>query len=132
MLACCKRRKTLRWHMQRPNRTSTELHPMQQRSTLPGSPARLHCALPRETLSFGKLKTNPYKATAKCPKGNHPAPESAANITLSFSSSIESDPQPHFSSPNFQVLILVHLPWLGRILPAHKMDCEYHRAGAVC
>lgn len=84
MLACCKRRKTLRWHMQWPNRRSTELQPMQQRSALPGSPARLHRALPGETLSFGTLKTNPDKATAKRPKGNHPAPDSLTNIPLFF------------------------------------------------
>lgn len=96
MLPCCKRRKTLRWHTQWPNRTSAELQPMQQHSTLPGSLARLHHALPRETLSFGMFKTNVDKATAKCPKGNHPAPDSLANIPLSFSSLIAGDPQPHF------------------------------------
>lgn len=97
MLVCWKRRKTFRCHMQRPNQ------PMQQRSTLPGSPARLHRALPGETLSFGTLKTEPRQSNGKVPRRESSCtrqPSKYASLFF-FSSSIASHPQPHFSSPNF-------------------------------
>lgn len=58
MLACCKRRKTLRWPTEWPKWPSTELQPKH--------PAREPSqALPQETLSFGMFKANLDKATPK-------------------------------------------------------------------
>lgn len=91
MLACCKRRKTLRWPTEWPKWPSIELQPKH--------PAREPSqAFPQKTVSFGMFKANLDKAI---PKGIilH---QTAQQIILSFSSLTASNAQPHLSCPNFE------------------------------